>query len=140
MDPSGTGVPAPGAKLPTQPLAYSAATIQTSGLPDNVCVLAGFPSTPNKTVTVTAYPFGLWFANANTLYVADEGDDYTGGTDLYTHAKAQTTAGLQKWIYNAGTKSWKLAYTLQNGLDLGMDIRRGIEQEPLPEIRAHRNR
>lgn len=119
--PSGTGVPAPGAKLPTQPLAYSAATVQTSGLPDNVCVLAGFPSTPNKTVTVTAYPFGLWFANANTLYVADEGDDYTGGTDLYTHAKAQTTAGLQKWIYNAGTTSWKLAYTLQNGLDLGMD-------------------
>lgn len=119
--PSGTGVPAPGAKLPTQPLAYSAATVQTSGLPDNVCVLAGFPSTPNKTAAVIAYPFGLWFANANTLYVADEGDDYTGGTDLYTHAKAQTTAGLQKWVYNAGTKSWKLAYTLQNGLDLGVD-------------------
>ncbi|QBR01736.1 hypothetical protein [Paraburkholderia pallida] len=117
--PSGVGVPAQGAKLPTQPLAYNPATVQASGLPSNVCVLAGFPTTPNKTATTTAYPFGVWFADANTLYVADEGDGYAGGTDLDTHAAAQTTAGLQKWVYNANTKSWKLAYTLQNGLGLG---------------------
>ncbi|WP_043286896.1 hypothetical protein [Paraburkholderia oxyphila] len=117
--PSGVGVPAPGAKLPTQPLAYNPATVQSSGLPSNVCVLAGFPTTPNKTATTTAYPFGVWFADANTLYVADEGDGYASGPDLDTHAAAQTTAGLQKWVYNAGTKSWKLAYTLQNGLGLG---------------------
>jgi len=65
------------------------------------------------------YPFGIWFADANTVYVADEGDGYTGGTDLYTHAAAQTTAGLQKWVFNAGTDKWSLAYTLQNGLKLG---------------------
>ena len=118
--PSGVGVPVAGAKLPTTPLAYNAATVQSSGLPDNVCILAGFPSTPNKTATTLAYPFGIWFANANTLYVADEGDGYAGGTDLYTHATAQTTAGLQKWVYNAGSKSWTLAYTLQNGLNLGV--------------------
>jgi hypothetical protein len=53
------------------------------------------------------------------LYVADEGDGYVGGTDLYTHAAAQTTAGLQKWVYNATTKTWNLAYTLQAGLNLG---------------------
>lgn len=117
--PSGVGVPAPNAKLPTTPLAYSTATLQTTGLPSNVCVLAGFPTTPNKSATTTAYPFGLWFADANTLYVADEGDGYTGGTDLYTHAAAQTGAGLQKWVYNAGTKRWTLAYTLQAGLNLG---------------------
>ena len=117
--PSGVGVPAQGAKLPTQPLAYNPATVQSNGLPNNVCVLAGFPTTSNKVVAPTAFPFGVWFANANTLYVADEGDGYAGGTDLYTHAAAQTTAGLQKWVYNAGTKSWKLAYTLQNGLELG---------------------
>jgi hypothetical protein len=28
----------------------------------------------------------------------DEGDGYAGGTDLYTHAAAKTTAGLQKWV------------------------------------------
>jgi hypothetical protein len=115
----GVGVPVAGAKLPTSPLAYDASTVATSGLPGNVCVLAGFPVTPNKSATTLAYPFGLWFADANTLYVADEGDGYAGGMDLYTHAAQQTTAGLQKWVYNAGTKSWKLAYTLQNGLNLG---------------------
>ena len=115
----GVGVPVAGAKLPSNPLAYDASTLTTSGLPSNVCVLAGFPATPNKTATTLSYPFGLWFANANTLYVADEGDGYSGGTDLYTHAAQQTGAGLQKWVYNAGTKSWKLAYTLQNGLNLG---------------------
>jgi hypothetical protein len=93
--------------------------VAANGLPDNVCILSGFPSTPNKTATTVAYPFGLWFADANTLYVADEGDGYAGGTDLYTHAAQQTTAGLQKWVYNAGTKTWKLAYTLQSGLNLG---------------------
>lgn len=25
----------------------------------------------------------------------------------------------QKWVYDAGAKQWKLAYTLQNGLNLG---------------------
>jgi hypothetical protein len=117
--PNGVGVPVAGAKLPTAPLAYNAATLQASGLPTNMCVLAGFPSIPVKTATTLAYPFGVWFADANTLYVADEGDGYTGGADLYTHAAAQTTAGLQKWVFNATTQSWTLAYTLQAGLDLG---------------------
>jgi hypothetical protein len=117
--PNGVGVPAANATLPTQPLAYDPTTLQTTGLPNNMCVLAGFPSTPNKKATTLSYPFGLWFADANTLYVADEGDGYVGGADLYTHAAQQTSAGLQKWVYNAGTKQWTLAYTLQAGLNLG---------------------
>ncbi|RDS79175.1 hypothetical protein DWU98_19120 [Dyella monticola] len=117
--PNGVGVPGAGAALPTDPLSYNASTLQTTGLPSNMCVLAGFPSTPNKSAKTLAYPFALWFADANTLYVADEGDGYTGGTDLYTHAAAQTTAGLQKWVFNATTQSWTLAYTLQAGLNLG---------------------
>jgi hypothetical protein len=117
--PNGVGVPAAGAALPGAPLSYNAATLSTSGLPTNMCILAGFPATPDKTAKTLAYPFALWFADANTLYVADEGDGYTGGTDLYTHAAAQTTAGLQKWVFNATTKSWTLAYTLQTGLGLG---------------------
>ena len=119
--PSGTGVPAANAKLPTTPLAYDAATLQASGLPSNMCILAGFPTTLTKDLTTPAFPFGMWFANATTLYVADEGDGYTGGTDLFTHAAAQTGAGLQKWIYNAPAKKWTLAYTLQAGLNLGME-------------------
>ncbi|GLQ94049.1 hypothetical protein [Dyella acidisoli] len=117
--PNGVGVPVAGAPLPTSALAYDASTLQTKGLPNNMCVLAGFPATPNKTAKTLSYPFALWFADANTLYVADEGDGYAGGTDLYTHAAAQTTAGLQKWVFNAATQSWVLAYTLQAGLNLG---------------------
>jgi len=117
--PKGVGVPAAGAPLPTSPLAYNASTLQTSGLPTNMCVLAGFPATPNKTAKTLSYPFALWFADANTLYVADEGDGYAGGVDLYTHAAGQTTAGVQKWVFNASAQSWSLAYTLQAGLKLG---------------------
>ena len=117
--PSGVGLPSPAASLATSPLSFDPTTLQTSGLPSNMCILAGFPSLPNKTATTLSYPFGIWFANATTLYVADEGDGYTGGTDLYTHAAAQTTAGLQKWVLSASTGTWTLAYTLQNGLNLG---------------------
>ena len=115
--PSGVGVPSPKAVLPTAPLAYNAATLQTAGLPNNMCVLAGFPSTPNKTATTLAYPFGIWFADANTLYVADEGDGY--GRRGPVHACRCAEDGGPAEVYDAGTKQWKLAYTLQNGLNLG---------------------
>ena len=117
--PKGTGLPAPGAKLPTRPLSYDYAALQTAGLPNNVCILAGFPSTPNKSAATTAFPFGIWFADDHTLYVADEGDGYTGGADLYSHAAAQSTAGLQKWILNKKSGVWSMAYVLTQGLDLG---------------------
>jgi hypothetical protein len=117
--PKGVGVPVAGATLPTTPLTPPSDP-STEGLPNNMCILSGFPSIPNKSqTTITAFPFGIWFADANTVYVADEGDGYNGGTDLYTHAAAQTTAGLQKWIYNSTTKTWSLAYVLTNGLNIG---------------------
>ena len=117
--PNGVGVPAAGATLPVMPINYNFSTVATTGLASNMCILAGFPTTPAKTANPVSYPFGLWFANATTLYVADEGDGYVGGSDLYTHAAAQTTAGLQKWVYNASTKSWSLAYVIKNGLKIG---------------------
>jgi hypothetical protein len=117
--PNGTGLPQPGAALPAAPIAYNAANLQTEGVtPYNMCVLQGFPTTLAK--TSTAFPFGLWFANADTLYVTDEGSGtatYDPATGMYTAAAAQTTAGLQKWVFN-GT-SWSLAYTLSAGLGLG---------------------
>jgi len=118
--PNGVGLPSNSATLPTSPLAYDPATLQTTGLPSNMCILAGFPAIPNKFATTTAFPFSMWFANATTLYVADEGDGYNAAADLYTHAAAQTTAGLQKWVFNSSTNTWNLAYTLQTGLGLGV--------------------
>ena len=117
--PNGVGLPSASASLPTSPLPYDPTTLQTTGLPSNMCILAGFPSTLNSSAQTVAYPFGIWFANSTTLYVADEGDGYTGGADLYNHAAAQTTAGLQKWIFDSTAQTWRYAYTLQAGLELG---------------------
>jgi hypothetical protein len=117
--PKGVGIPAVGAKLPISPLSFDSTKLQTAGLPSNMCILAGFPTALAKSANPLAAPFGLFFANADTLYVADEGDGYTGGTDLYTHAAAQPAAGLQKWVFNSTTNTWSLAYTLQTGLGLG---------------------
>src|SRR6185369_4924433 len=57
-------------------------------------------------------PFGIWFATADTLYVADEGDGKSA------NAATDTKSGLPKWIRVSGT--WQLAYTLQKGLNLGV--------------------
>jgi hypothetical protein len=115
--PDGVGLPAAGAQLPASALSYSLSTLQATGLPSNMCILKGFNTTLAKTST-NSFPFGLWFANADTLYVADEGNGtatYAGGQ--YTAAAAQTTAGLQKWVFDGS--QWTLAYTLTSGLDLG---------------------
>jgi hypothetical protein len=117
-DSNGVGLPAAGATLPTAPLTYNPLVLQTKGLdPNNMCVLKGFPTALKSK---TSFPFGIWFANATTLYVADEGNgDNTYSNGMYTTAAAQTTAGLQKWVFSAASGKWSLAYTLQAGLNLG---------------------
>ncbi len=116
--PKGIGLPSASAALPTSALIYDPSTVTTNGLSSNVCILKGLPTLIAKSTSGVSYPFGIWFANANTLYLADEGDGYTGGTDLYTHATT-STGGLQKWVFSASTGSWSLAYTLTNGLNIG---------------------
>jgi hypothetical protein len=119
--PTGVGLPGASATLPTTPIAYNASLLQTQGVvPYNMCVLQGFTTTLAK--TATAFPFGLWFANATTLYVTDEGNGtntYNASTQTYTAAATQTTAGLQKWVFDSSAGAWKLAYVLSAGLDLG---------------------
>ena len=121
---NGVGLPVAGATLPNAGIPYDPSLLQTEGVtPYNMCILNGFNTTLAKKTT-NVFPFGIWFANATTLYLADEGSgDNTNPTatstnnGTYTNAAAQTTAGLQKWTFN-GT-SWVLAYTLQAGLNLG---------------------
>ena len=117
-DSNGVGLPSPGASLPTSPLAYDPALLQTKGLdPNNICILKGFPTALKS---ATSFPFGIWFASPTVVYVADEGTGYAGGLDLYSQAAAQTTAGLQKWIFDPKAGQWNLAYTLNKGLGLGV--------------------
>ena len=60
-------------------------------------LLNGFPTASGP----SSYDF--FFANANTLYVADDRATTSGG-------------GLQKWVYSAAAGSWSLSYTLTSGL------------------------
>jgi hypothetical protein len=69
----------------TLPTAATAATTP-------ITVLPGFPTSGTSST-----PFGIWFANATTLYVAQE-----------------SNGGLQKWSLVNG--SWVLDYTLTAGL------------------------
>ncbi len=130
--PNGVGLPQPGAPLPTSPIAYDPALLQTEGVtPYNMCILQGLPTALKST---SSFPFGIWFANADTLYVADVGNGdntFPAATGTYTSAAAQTTARLQKWVFN-GT-SWNLAYTLDAGLNLGLPYTvRGYPATGLP--------
>lgn len=85
-------------------------------------ILPGFPNT-NASVN-TAFPFGMFFANANTLYVCDEGDgtlvpgQTINGQANVADAQTLATAGLQKWVLQNGT--WTMIYVLQNGLNIGV--------------------
>jgi uncharacterized protein (TIGR03437 family) len=75
-----------------------------------ITILPGFPTTLAKTANM--FPFGIFFANSTTLYVADEGDGTTA------NAATSKTSGLQKWSLVNGT--WTLDYVLQSGLNLGV--------------------
>jgi hypothetical protein len=75
-----------------------------------ITILPGFPVTLAKASTAM-FPFGIWFADENTLYVADEGDGTTA------NAATSKTSGLQKWSLVNDT--WQLDYVLQDGLNLG---------------------
>jgi len=72
-----------------------------------ITILPGLPTVLAKNSSA-ANPFGIWFANATTLYVADEGNGNPG---------ASPNAGLQKWVLASG--AWQKVYTLQDGLALG---------------------
>jgi PEP-CTERM motif len=85
----------PGGQLPTAATASDA----------KISILPGFPTDSAKTGP-NFTPFGLFFANSTTLYVADEG---TGDATDQT-----ANAGLEKWTLSNGT--WSLDYTLQAGL------------------------
>ncbi|MGA2715071.1 MAG: Ig-like domain-containing protein [Bryobacteraceae bacterium] len=92
----------------------NAGKLPTTGNAANepITILPGFTTTLAAAPTGVTNPFGIWFANSTTLYVADEGDG--------TAADASTSpyAGLQKWTLANG--AWHLDYVLQKGLNLGV--------------------
>ena len=80
-----------------------------SGLPTG----ASSPTLLNGMSATAGSPYDYWFADANTLYVADD--------------RVNTDGGLQKWTLSSGT--WSLAYTknidtANDGFDNGL---RGLQ-------------
>ncbi len=98
----------------------------------SISILPGFP-TDLAAGSPQFFPFGIWFANATTLYVADEGAPITvkSAADIATAAK-DVNAGLEKWSLVNG--SWKLDYTLQNGLNLGQDYSTSVAKGANGEV------
>ena len=89
-------------------------------------ILPGFPTNGPASTASTGgdYPFGIWFANATTLYVCDEGslgfvaDQEINGQVNVADAGTLATAGLQKWVLQDG--AWIRVYVIQSGLNLGV--------------------
>jgi hypothetical protein len=85
-------------------------------------------------------PFGFFFANPTTVYVADEGNatipvlDSSGNPVLDSNGQPEVQfvsdplAGLQKWVLVGGV--WQLEYVLQDGLDL--NIPENVKGYPVP--------
>jgi hypothetical protein len=85
--------------VPSLPTVANAATTTISVVP-------GFPTDSAKATGGNFTPFAVFFANATTMYVSDEGSG--NATDQMTHA------GLEKWSLVNGT--WQLDYVLTQGL------------------------
>jgi hypothetical protein len=89
----------------------------TTGANSNGNGLNNFNSTVEK---INLSPQNYFFANADTLYVADSGDpkNDSNGDDNSTGKANIGDGGLQKWTLNTMTGMWTLDYTLYAGLNL----------------------
>jgi hypothetical protein len=89
-----------------------------------ISVVPGFPTDSARATGGDFTPFAVFFANAATLYVTDEG---TGSsTDVSEHA------GLEKWSLVNGT--WQLDYVLTKGLIGVVDSNLNGYDGPYPAV------
>jgi hypothetical protein len=87
-------------------------------------IVPGFPTDSAKATGADFTPFTVFFANATTMYVTDEG---TGNaTDAAHHA------GLEKWSLINGT--WQLDYVLTQGLIGNVDTNLTGHDGPYPNV------
>jgi MYXO-CTERM domain-containing protein len=83
--------------------------------PQTITKLPGMPGS-NPAPTPTPSPYDYWFADATTLYVADDQTVANGG-------------GIQKWIYDSVDAQWEIQFTLNTtnyrgltGVVIGSDV------------------
>jgi hypothetical protein len=95
--------------------------VPTGGTTNTIVQLLGTQATnPTTGAASPLTPFGFFFADPATLYVADEGNATITTTDAggnpVTSLVSDPLAGLQKWVLAGGV--WQLVYVLQAGLHL----------------------
>jgi len=82
----------------------------------SVSVTPGFTTTASTNTGYTGAPFGIWQANATTMYVAYEGDGKeASATSGVSTGPSGSMGGLAKYTLSNG--SWALDYLVQNGLN-----------------------
>ncbi len=119
----------------------SGAGLPTSSTTNTITQMIGTQATnPQTGASSPLVPFGFFFANPTTLYVADEGNatvpvlDSSGNPVLDSNGQPEVNfvsdplAGLQKWVLI--NKVWQLEYVLQNGL--GLNVPETIAGYPAP--------
>jgi hypothetical protein len=89
-----------------------------------ISIVPGFPTDTARATGGDYTPFAVFFANANTMYVTDEGSGNT--TDQASHA------GLQKWSLVDG--AWQLDYVLTKGLIGAVDTNLTGYDGPYPDV------
>jgi hypothetical protein len=104
----------------TVPLPPTVAGAATS----TISVVPGFPTDSAKATGGNFTPFAVFFANATTMYVSDEGSG--NSTDLASHA------GLEKWSLVSGV--WQLDYVLTQGLIGVVDSNLNGADGPYPNV------
>lgn len=82
-----------------------------TGSSNTISVLPGFNTQTAKSATDGPHPFGIWFANSTTLYVADEG---SGASTDFGASPSTQAGGLDKYSLVNGT--WQLDYELKGSL------------------------
>jgi hypothetical protein len=108
---------------------YTVYTVDTLPTLENAAsttinIVPGFPTDSAKATGGDFTPFAVFFANATTMYVTDEG---TGNaTDAASHA------GLEKWSFINGI--WQLDYVLTQGLISTVDTNLTGNDGPYPNV------
>jgi hypothetical protein len=87
-----------------------------------VQLIGNYATNPATNAPSLLTPFGFFFANPTTLYVADEGNStitLPSGSETATTLTADPLAGLQKWVLVPGSSPyWQLAYVITAGLQV----------------------
>ncbi len=88
-----------------------------------VLLLGNYATNPTTNQPSPITPFGFFFANPTTLYVADEGNSTitlpTDSNETETSLTTDPLAGLQKWVLVPGSSPyWQLVYVITDGLQI----------------------